>query len=155
MTLQLNGVFVHSGEITLSPRWIDAQDDRTLADWLRLLAHVAKDEDLRRTEYETPAPTFRSIQEWLTYKQQQAMVQISQAPKPLLLKERRREFQRIRAEVQLALIARDGYVCSQADCEVLTDLTIDHVVPVSKGGTDALENLRWLCRPHNSTKHDH
>lgn len=40
-------------------------------------------------------------------------------------------------------------------CRVLfpfRNLTVDHVVPRSKGGTDALENLQLLCGACNSTK---
>ena len=33
-------------------------------------------------------------------------------------------------------------------------LTIDHIVPVSKGGTDHLENLQLLCGACNSLKGD-
>jgi 5-methylcytosine-specific restriction endonuclease McrA len=52
----------------------------------------------------------------------------------------------------LALIERDGYKC--AICGSIDDLTIDHLVPLSKGGSDDLPNLRILCRPHNSVKSD-
>lgn len=33
--------------------------------------------------------------------------------------------------------------------------TIDHVIPVSKGGTDDLENLVIACRKCNSKKNNH
>lgn len=36
----------------------------------------------------------------------------------------------------------------------LSTLTIDHVRPRSKGGTDALENLRLACEPCNQAKAD-
>ena len=32
------------------------------------------------------------------------------------------------------------------------DLTVDHIVPKVRGGTDAASNLRVLCRPCNSRK---
>ena len=34
------------------------------------------------------------------------------------------------------------------------DLTVDHIIPVSKGGRDAWANFRVLCRGCNSAKHD-
>lgn len=40
---------------------------------------------------------------------------------------------------------RDGYTCRK--CGHLTeDGDVDHIVPLSKGGTDDLGNLQWLCR---------
>lgn len=35
-------------------------------------------------------------------------------------------------------------------CGTTNDLTVDHITPRSKGGTDHPSNLRVLCRPHNS-----
>jgi HsdM N-terminal domain/HNH endonuclease len=35
-----------------------------------------------------------------------------------------------------------------------TDLTGDHRVPLSRGGTSTLENVQVLCRRHNSAKRD-
>lgn len=30
---------------------------------------------------------------------------------------------------------------------------LDHVTPISRGGSNALENLQWLCHPCNRSKH--
>ena len=37
-----------------------------------------------------------------------------------------------------------------ARCSTTTDLTVDHITPLSKGGTNNPGNLRVLCRPCNS-----
>jgi hypothetical protein len=65
---------------------------------------------------------------------------------------RRSEFSRNYDQLMLALIQRDGYRC--VICDTIEDLTIDHIIPLSKGGTDELSNLRILCRTHNSSKGD-
>jgi HNH endonuclease len=70
------------------------------------------------------------------------------------LRARRRLFERQRHRLALALIKRDGYRCRSPGCDIREDLVIDHIVPLSKGGTDALVNLQWLCRPHNHVKAD-
>ena len=66
---------------------------------------------------------------------------------------RRREFNAIRSELVLQLIEQGtSYVCDAPGCDADQHLTIDHVVPLSRGGTDDIENLRFLCRKHNSQK---
>jgi len=40
-------------------------------------------------------------------------------------------------------------VCGRRD-----DLTLDHIVPKARGGTDAVSNLRVACRSCNSAKRD-
>lgn len=65
-------------------------------------------------------------------------------PKP---KYPRRE---VSASTRLAVYKRDGYACKH--CGTHEDLSIDHIFPVSKGGTNDLENLQTLCRPCNSRK---
>ena len=45
---------------------------------------------------------------------------------------------------------RDAYRCKH--CETHFDLTVDHIIPESKGGTLSLSNLQTLCRSCNSSK---
>ena len=45
---------------------------------------------------------------------------------------------------------RDAYRCQE--CGDWHDLTIDHIVPRSQGGSDDPNNLRVLCRSCNSKK---
>jgi hypothetical protein len=66
------------------------------------------------------------------------------------------EHRRRRAHVshhhRAELLERDGHQCNA--CPATDDLTIDHIIPITKGGTDDLDNLRILCRRCNSSKKD-
>jgi 5-methylcytosine-specific restriction endonuclease McrA len=48
------------------------------------------------------------------------------------------------------LIERDGEHC--ASCEKSESLVIDHVVSISRGGTNDIENLQLLCNTCNEKK---
>ncbi len=65
---------------------------------------------------------------------------------------RRTVFSAERDRLMLALIERDGYHCQE--CGSIENITIDHIVPLSRGGSDELNNLRLLCRSCNSRKGD-
>ena len=54
--------------------------------------------------------------------------------------------------LRVAVMARDLHRCVR--CEAEGDLTIDHVVPVTWGGSDSPQNLQTLCRSCNSYKSD-
>ena len=45
---------------------------------------------------------------------------------------------------------RDNFTCQR--CDTRRDLSIDHVMPESKGGSLELDNLQTLCRSCNSSK---
>lgn len=46
---------------------------------------------------------------------------------------------------------RDRAVCRY--CGVLAEIgTVDHVIPLSNGGTDVIDNLAWCCKDCNSSK---
>lgn len=51
---------------------------------------------------------------------------------------------------KLEVWKRDGFKC--VDCKSDSDLTVDHIHPRSKGGTEEMDNLQTLCRPCNSRK---
>jgi 5-methylcytosine-specific restriction endonuclease McrA len=44
--------------------------------------------------------------------------------------------------------------CTNPYCNKVERLTIDHVVPLSQGGTDNIHNLQLLCRACNTAKGD-
>ncbi len=67
-------------------------------------------------------------------------------------KQRRDEFNLKRPELILKMLAADVlYECVVEGCEN-KDITIDHITPLSLGGTDDLENLQFMCLSHNSQK---
>ena len=47
---------------------------------------------------------------------------------------------------------RDNFTCQH--CGIRRHLSIDHIIPESKGGTLDLENLQTLCMPCNRKKGD-
>lgn len=48
------------------------------------------------------------------------------------------------------VFSRDSYTC--VFCGATEDLTLDHILPISKGGGNELSNLQTLCRSCNSRK---
>lgn len=52
--------------------------------------------------------------------------------------------------LRLEVFRRDGLVCK--NCGSNQRLTVDHIIPESKGGSDDPENLQTLCSPCNSRK---
>ncbi|WP_081613211.1 HNH endonuclease [Xanthomonas sp. SHU 199] len=68
---------------------------------------------------------------------------------------RRLEFNSKRSSLVLNMIDSGiPYVCAHPNCEVTANLTVDHIIALSHGGGDNLENLQFLCLPHNSAKGD-
>ena len=53
-------------------------------------------------------------------------------------------------EIRWEIWERDNFTC--LFCETRRDLTIDHIIPESKGGTLNINNLQTLCRSCNSRK---
>jgi len=53
-------------------------------------------------------------------------------------------------KTRFLVMHRDNHECKQ--CGATDDLTIDHIHPESKGGTNDIENLQVLCRRCNCSK---
>jgi len=59
----------------------------------------------------------------------------------------RDSFRRLRRQVA----TRDNYICHY--CGIYTqDGAVDHVIPLSEGGTDDIDNLVWSCSECNQAK---
>jgi hypothetical protein len=53
-------------------------------------------------------------------------------------------------ELRLIVFSRDGFSCKH--CATRESLSVDHVIPVVRGGGNELENLQTLCIKCNSSK---
>lgn len=62
----------------------------------------------------------------------------------------RKKKKKISRELWKKVMERDEYRCKW--CKTHIDLCCDHIIPESKGGPTALDNLQALCRSCNSKK---
>lgn len=64
----------------------------------------------------------------------------------------------ISKEIREAVRKRAGYTCEfcgVSETDTGGELTLDHFLPRTKGGTDSLENLLYCCARCNLYKHDY
>ena len=62
---------------------------------------------------------------------------------------------RIPPEVRKYVFQRDRYQCQSCGKTTLeTDLTIDHLIPLARGGQNDISNLHTLCFSCNQQKTD-
>lgn len=54
------------------------------------------------------------------------------------------------AALRAVVFTRDGFSCRR--CGSSEQLSVDHIIPVSRAGTDDLDNLQTLCQPCNNKK---
>lgn len=95
------------------------------------------------------------FEDYLAIKKAYSVSQATQAAKRRHAAIRRGEFNASRSQIVLAMIERGiPYVCNHPECDIASDLTLDHIIAISRGGTDHLSNLQFLCRRHNSQKGD-
>ena len=60
---------------------------------------------------------------------------------------------RIPPEVRKYVFQRDRYQCQSCGKTAReTDLTIDHIIPLARGGDNDISNLHTLCRACNQHK---
>jgi hypothetical protein len=65
----------------------------------------------------------------------------------------RREYRRLRKHLVARVFGRDGYRCRA--CGRTDRLSIDHIVPIARGGSNDIRNLQTLCLPCNLRKGAH
>ncbi len=62
----------------------------------------------------------------------------------------------IPAPVRKYVFERDSYCCQSCrKTNQETELTIDHIIPLARGGSNDLSNLQTLCRSCNLKKRHH
>jgi len=66
--------------------------------------------------------------------------------------EQERDRPSIPEEVRVAVWRRDGGKCVK--CGSRENLEYDHIIPVSKGGSNTVRNIELLCEKCNREKHD-
>lgn len=64
--------------------------------------------------------------------------------------EYRREWRSLSKILSPIIFLRDGYKCTY--CHDTEFLSVDHIMPLSRGGSNGLENLTTACRSCNSRK---
>ncbi len=81
---------------------------------------------------------------------------LSKNPEIALIKKQSEQFKKKRVAINqtkvIEVSARCGGKCMI--CGTKENLTIDHIIPQSKGGKDSVDNLQILCFSCNSRKHD-
>lgn len=96
-----------------------------------------------------------SFEEYLQVLEEERIRQATIEAKRGFTRQRRSQFGAKRAQLILAMIeAGISHVCAHPDCRIAEKLTIDHIVPLSRGGSDEVRNLQFLCVSHNSAKGD-
>ena len=88
----------------------------------------------------------------LTFHDEINLIRSQQAEKYLASTSKYRYKDYDKRAVRLTVYDRDYYEC--LECGALEELTLDHVIPKSKGGCSREENYQTLCRSCNQAKSD-
>ncbi|KKN44964.1 hypothetical protein LCGC14_0687850 [marine sediment metagenome] len=81
------------------------------------------------------------------------IIQDSVVPIDYQKKENKNKRDTIPPAIRFKVLKRDRHTCTGCGARAPdVELEVDHIVPVSKGGTDELSNLRTLCKDCNIGK---
>lgn len=122
--------------------WKEHYDDATLEERANIVLQSKYSSDWKK----------HHAKDALAYLEGKKRKKVEKEAKRYYSRKRRNQFAEGRPDLMLALIERDGYQCK--NCEGQEDLSIDHIIPLSKGGSDDLDNLQILCKSCNSSKGD-
>jgi 5-methylcytosine-specific restriction enzyme A len=61
---------------------------------------------------------------------------------------------KIKHNKRMTVYQRDGMRCVACGSDDFRSFTIDHIIPLSKGGTNRFDNLQTMCSPCNNRKGD-
>jgi predicted restriction endonuclease len=146
----------------LDNRWRDYKRfSRTLADKI-IAKHPTSTEEVN-TAIETmnhPFFTFNEIRKEDFVKRfpsKELLMQSHSARVPTRTSPPATRYERkgIGKRLRYQILERDGFRCKLCGTTPKeTKLEVDHIVPVAKGGTDSLNNLRTLCVDCNRGKSD-
>lgn len=132
--------------------------DRSPWDFYALIKQameVYQDPILREVVGGNDVPYCSSYDEFLDWREGRRVGAATAKAKTRLVRRRRRQFEAARRDLALALIDRGvPHICAYEGCSETENLTLDHIVPLSRGGSDDLDNLQFLCGRHNSAKGD-
>lgn len=160
---------VGGGDLLLLLRLADASSDSTRMSWestatlatrtrmsqrnvFVCLANLAKAgliESVSKAEAPSEShrykSTVRRITERETWGEDESVTAIT-------LQQKREQFRRLRENYWGTLMERDGERCAMCGLAEPRKLTLDHIQPLSKGGTNDLSNVQILCGSCNSKK---
>lgn len=151
MTILTEFGLIFSNDIILSPSKIKDRSDAEIIKAIREMQRLLETPLYAERQRRQGDDYYASISDFFAgiVKPRSIILKQSQLVK---LAKRRALFESRKEEFKQALIERDTFICAWPGCFISKYLTIDHITPISKGGTDDLSNLRFLCRGHNSVK---
>lgn len=54
-----------------------------------------------------------------------------------------------------AILVAQNYRCAYCDADLrVVEKHLDHIIPLSRGGSNDKSNIQWTCKPHNLQKSD-